>query len=167
MYTPGVKGRVFIYHAAQNVWTTYDGFTPKALALLGDEVGVVMGKTLYCLDEAATADTLVDEEHPDGVRVGIDAEYQSAFCDFGAPERVKRLCRGTVVATCGAGKVTLTLQSVSGRCVSLPMEGDGREVSVMQGRVPMGRFRFLRVGVRSNDDAPQQLHSIRLTARPT
>ena len=167
VYSPGVKGRVFIYHADQNVWTTYDGFVPRALGLLGNKVGVSMNKTLYYFDEAATADTLVDDEHPDGIRVGIDVEYQSPFCDFGAPDRIKRLCRGTVVAACGTGSLTLTLQSVSGRRVDLLMEGDGQEVSVMQGRVSLGRFRFLRVGVRSDDDTPLQLHSIRLTSRPS
>jgi hypothetical protein len=110
-------------------------------------------------------DMLVDDEHPEGVRVGIRAEYQSAFGDFGASERIKRSCRATVVASCDKGRLTLTLQSVSGRRVSLSLRGEGEEVSVLQGRVPMGRFRFLRVGVSSDDDAPLRLHSIRLSAR--
>ena len=123
-----------------------------------------MGKTLYLMDEAATADTLVDDEHPEGVRRGIEAEYQSAFLDFDAPDRTKRLCHGTVVASCGTGGLRLMLQSVSGRRVSVPLSGDGGALSVMQGRAPMGRFRFLRVGIVSDDDAPLQLHSIRLSA---
>ena len=124
-----------------------------------------MGKTLYLMDEAVTADTLVDDGHPEGVRRGIEAEYQSAFLDFDAPDRTKRLCHGCVVASCGVGGLRLMLQSVSGRRVSVPLSGDGGELSVMQGRAPMGRFRFLRVGIVSDDDAPLQLHSIRLSAR--
>jgi hypothetical protein len=164
-YTPGGTGRILIYQSEQNAWTTYDGINPQCLALLGGKVGVGMGRTLYLMDEKETADILVDDEHPDGVRVGISAEYQSAFGDFGASERIKRLCRANVVATCDRGRLTLMLQSASGRRVTVPMEGDSDEVSVLQARAPMGRFRFLRVGIASDDDAPLRLHSIRLSAR--
>jgi hypothetical protein len=164
-YTPGGEGRILVYQSEQNAWTTYTGMAPHCLAMLGGRVGIGMGKTLYLMDEGATADMLVDDEHPEGVRVGIRAEYQSAFGDFGASERIKRSCRATVVASCDKGRLTLTLQSVSGRRVSLSLRGEGEEVSVLQGRVPMGRFRFLRVGVSSDDDAPLRLHSIRLSAR--
>lgn len=164
-YCSGGDGRVLIYQSEQGSWTSYDGFKPQCLALMAGDVCLGMGQTLYRMDEKATADTLVDDDHPDGVRVGIEAEYQSAFWDFGAPDRVKRLCRTAVIASCSRGRATLTLQSVSGRRVYLPMEGDGCEVSVMQERAPMGRFRFLRVGLVSDDDAPLRLHSIRLSAR--
>ena len=164
-YTTGSEGRILVYQSEQNAWTTYTGMVPHCLAMLGGRVGIGMGKTLYLMDEGATADTLVDDEHPEGVRVGIRAEYQSSFGDFGASARIKRSCRATVVASCDRGRLTLTLQSVSGRRVSLPLRGEGEEISILQGRAPMGRFRFLRVGVSSDDDAPLRLHSIRLSAR--
>ena len=165
LYSPGQGGRILVYQSEQETFTSYDGFVPQCLAMLGDKVGVGQGKTLYLLDGAATADTLVDDEHPEGVRVGIEAEYRSAFFDFGSAESVKRLCRGTVVAACGHGRMTLLLQNVSGRSVRLALRGDGGEVSALQGRAPMGRFRFLRVGLLSEDDAPLRLYSIRLSAR--
>lgn len=161
-YCPGQISRVVIYQSEQDAWTTYDGMAPQCVALLCDQVCVGMGKTLYRLVDDATADTIVDEAHPEGVRVGIKARYESAFWDFDASDRPKRLCRGTVVAACGDGGLTMTLQNVSGRRVSLYLQGDGKDLSVMQGRAPMGRFRFLRVGMVSEDDAPLRLHSIRL-----
>jgi len=164
-YCPGKGGRLLIYQSEVDAWTTYDGISPQCIAQLGDRVTVGMGRTLYRMDEEATADTLVDDEHPEGVRVGIAAQYQSAFWDFDASDHVKRLCRATVVAACSDHGVTLTLQNVSGKRTSLALKGDGGELSVMQGRAPMGRFRFLRVGVSSDDDAPLRLHSIRLSAR--
>lgn len=165
IYRPGEKGRILLYQSERGAWTSYDGFSPQCMALMGGKVTVGIGKVLYLLDEAETADTLVSDEHPEGMRVGIKAKYQSAFLDFDTSDRIKRLCRGTVVASCGKGEMTLTLQSVSGRSVHLDLKGDGEEVSVMQVRAPMGRFRFLRVGAASEDDAPLRLHRIRLSAR--
>jgi hypothetical protein len=164
-YTPGGEGRILVYQSEQNAWTTYTGMAPHCLAMLGGRVGIGMGKTLYLMDEGATADMLVDDEHPEGVRVGIDAEYAGSFADFGLATQSKRLCAAEVVAACGDQTVQLMLQSVNGRRQRVPLQGDGNEISVMRRRTGMGRVRFVRLGVQADHDGPMRLYAIRLNAR--
>ena len=115
--------------------------------------------------EEATADTLITEAHPEGVRVGIDAEYAGSFADFGLATQSKRLCAAEVVAACGDQTVQLMLQSVNGRRQRVPLQGDGNEISVMRRRTGMGRVRFVRIGVQADHDGPMRLYAIRLNAR--
>lgn len=164
-YRPGKQARIFVFQAACDGWTSFDGFAPKCVFGFMGSVGIGIGQTLYCLSEGVTADTLISEEHPEGARVGIDAEFAGSFADFGLAERSKRLCAAEIVACCGDQTVQLTLQNVNGRRKSFALRGDGKEISVIRRRVSVGRFRFVRVGIRTNHDGPMRLYAIRISAR--
>ena len=163
-YVPDTAGRILIYQSERERWTSFDGFAPRCVFRMGDRVGIAMEKTLYYMEEAATADTLVTDEHPEGERVGIVAEYKSSFLDFGVSTRQKRMCRAAVVASCDRAALRLCLYNVNGRKQERELAGDGNEISLMQTRGWIGRFRFLRVGIVFDQDSPLRLHEIRLSA---
>ena len=164
-YRPDKQGRVFVYQTTCDGWTSFDGFLPHVVFAFAGGVGIGIGHTLYAVSAEATADTLITEAHPEGERVGIDAEYAGSFADFGLATQSKRLCTAEVVAACSDQTVQLTLQSVNGRRQHVLMRGDGNEISVMRRRTGMGRVRFVRLGVRTDHDGPMRLYAIRLNAR--
>jgi hypothetical protein len=164
-YRPDRQGRIFVYQTVCEGWTSFDGFAPHVVFAFAGRIGIGIGQTLYVMSEEATADTLITEAHPEGVRVGIDAEYAGSFADFGLATQSKRLCAAEVVAACGDQTVQLMLQSVNGRRQRVPLQGDGNEISVMRRRTGMGRVRFVRLGVQADHDGPMRLYAIRLNAR--
>ncbi len=161
-YMPGGRERVWVYQADLGSWTSFDGFVPRLTLDLGGEPGVVMGCTLYRMQENADRDVIVTKEHPAGEERAIVAEYQSMFLDFGRPDRAKRLCQASLVGVCPQDGVTLTLQRVDGKSQNIRLTGDGGEISQMQCRVGIGRFRFIRVGVRCDAHGPLHLYQVRL-----
>jgi len=164
-YRPDKQGRVFVYQTTCDGWTSFDGFLPHVVFAFAGGVGVGIGHTLYAVSAEATADTLITEAHPEGERVGIDAEYAGSFADFGLATQSKRLGAAEVVASCKDHTVHLTLQSVNGRRQRVPMGGDGNEISLMRRRTTLGRVRFVRIGLHADHDGPMRLYAIRLSAR--
>ena len=164
-YRPDKQGRIFIFQTACDGWTSFDGFVPRCVFAFAGGVGIGIGQTLYAVSDAATADTVISEAHPEGARIPIDAEYASSFVDFGLAGKSKRLCTAEVVASCGDQTMQLTVQRVNGRRESLLLQGDGEGLSVMRRRISMGRIRFVRLGLRVCHDGKAELHAIRVTAR--
>ena len=166
-YEPGSDGRVLVYQARYGSWTSFDGFTPYLVFDLGGEPGIVMGSALYRMQEDAYRDTILYPEHPSGAALVIKAEYQSAFLDFEAPGRKKRICRASVVGVLADGGVTLSLQRVDGEQRKVLLWGGEGEIRYLQSHVDVGRFRFVRVGVRSDTGGPLHLYQVRLETQPS
>ena len=156
-YHPGRGGRVFVRQQTGD-WTTFDGFEPDGLFTLGERMGFFKGGELFAFDGSATVDT-----DAQGTAHPIQAEYASSFMDFGHVGRSKRICGGTVVAQ--GESLELTLRTVKGVERRVALTGRADRVSVMQSRARAGRFRFLRVGVRSECEGPLRVWGIRLEAR--
>jgi hypothetical protein len=139
-------------------WTTFDGFEADGLFALGERMGFFKGSVLFVLDPSATVDTDAQgDKHP------IVAEYTSSFMDFGHAGRTKRICGSTVIAQ--GETLELTLQTVKGARRSVVLSGHSEQISVMQSRAGVGRFRFLRVGVRGECEGPLRVWGIRLEAQ--
>ena len=157
-YCPDSPGRVFVRQQGRASWTTFDGFTPAGLFTVGERMGYYADRTLFLFDEHALTDT-----DAQGISHPIEAEYRSSYLDLGHVGRDKRMCGGTVRAQGAA--VEMILQTVRGRTFRLPLSGQGDAVDVMQRRARVGRFRYLRVGVRSACEGPLRVWGVQLTAR--
>lgn len=159
-YMPGKQGRILIRNEHGDSWTSFDGFVPEGMFSFDERIGFFAGQTVFLFDPEAHCDT--DEQ---GRTVGIEAEFMSSFQDFGHSGRVKRPVGATVVASCGNGRAQLVLQHVSGRERTVPLRGDGNEISIMQARIQSGRFRYLRIGFRCCDVREWRVHGIRIKVR--
>ena len=161
-YSPGEKRRILVYQPEFGTWTSFDGFAPDLIFDMGSENGIVMGKTLYRMASDVFCDTIITEEHPEGEKHLIEAEFQSPFLDFGAPERTKRLCQASAIALCEGGVLTLTVQRADGKKYEVDMAEEGDTVCEWRRRVNVGRFRFIRMGIRYKGEGPLHLYCARL-----
>ena len=166
-YCPGEQGRVWVYQMEFGTWTSFDGFVPDLVFDMGDEEGIVIGQTLYRMAPDVFCDTMVTKEAPTGEKHLIEAEFQSPFLDFGSPEQTKRLCEASAIALCEGGVVTLTLQKADGKTYEVNMAEEGEMVCEWRRRVNVGRFRFLRMGIRYRGEGPLHLYCARLRTQKT
>lgn len=158
-YCPGHDSRVFVFSEESGVWTSFDGFSPEGMLLLGERLVFFSGRTLYLFDEGATTDV-----HEDGSEHPIRARYEGQYLDFGHAGRQRRIYGVSVTAECEEAR--LTLHDARGRTVERMLRGADGNLSVMQIRGRGGRFRFVRAGIECTDTSRFRLHGIRLTVGP-
>ena len=144
----------------RGAWTVLDGFVPGGMFLVGSTVGFYTGHTLYRFDPGADRDT-----DALGKTRAIEAEYQSRYMDFDQAERIKRLCRVSVVAECGEQEIELYVQDVRGRISRSVLRGTGEEVCALSSGAHTGRFRFLRIRLVANGMGRLRLCGLTVTAR--
>lgn len=159
-YIPGTDGRVWVYQIEHGSWTSFVGFIPDLVIDLEGAPGIIMGRMLYQMKEDAWEDTIVTEELGESESRAIVAEYQSRFLDFGRADRAKRLGRASFTGIVPKQGVTMVLQRVDGHQQRLYFAGNDEQICQAEGRVNIGRFRFVRVGVTC--DAPGLLHLYRV-----
>ena len=160
LYVPGASERIYLWLENQGGFCSFDGFSPQGLFMLGERVGFYVNEQLYVLDRNATYDT-----DASGQEKGIDSQYQSYFFDLGDARAIKHLHDVMLLAQGDEQSVDLILQHVDGREFSVPLNVSQDLLSPCHRRVSMGRFRFVRVGIRAKEKGTLRVRSLSLTGR--
>ena len=160
LYRPASEERILVWQDTVKAWTSFDGFVPETLFVFDGQLGFSQGDAVFLFDGTRTSDVLSD-----GTEQGIRCVYEGQYFDFGTPRAKGNVCRGVVIADCGADELQLTLESDKGHRSLITMQGERSPVSVMMRRAYVGRFRQLRAGVIAQGKGTLRLYGIKIAVK--
>ena len=133
-------GTVLVYNTLKKEWYRFKGIHAQKFFAYGTNVGV-------CCQNCLGA--FLPDQYSDGGQP-IEAEYTTEFLDFGEPETPKRALRLSLTAETDGESVDVDLETES-RTRNFAFVGKGGTApDHFDARAAMGRFRHLRVRIRSN-----------------
>lgn len=144
------EGRIWIYNTAHKKWYCFDNIAP-AFFFYYESTPLFGRNTDICaFDEALSEDQ----------GLPFSASYQTDYLTFSYPEDQKRALRLTLCASVQGEETTLLVETErNAKTLCLP-KAEQSTPCLFDSRVPIGRFRFVRV--RLTDSGSKRSHFFRL-----
>lgn len=136
--TTDEEGLVWVYQIARGQWYCFDNILADRFLLLDGETCFISSQSICRFDEALDSD---------GGRI-IESRWESSVLGFSVPEALKRTLRMSLCADQG-GNVTVITLATERREKRLTIQNLSKaSPHLIDLRVPVGRFRLLRVCIR-------------------
>jgi hypothetical protein len=131
-------GVVWVYHIATKQWYCFDNVHADSFLSLDGDLCFVSSRSICRFDESLNSDG----------GIVIEASWESGTLGFSSPEALKRALRISLVADQGGNVTQITLRTER-REKSVLIQNLSRDSAhLIDVRIPVGRFRLLRVKLR-------------------
>ena len=148
------EGIVWVYRSATKEWTVFDNIQPSFFFHMGCDVGFASRSAICLFNELLSTDG----------GLPFTAYYRTGYLTFGCPETVKRSLRASLTAHSGGNELDVEMRS---ELCTKTFSAQGKDTSLpelIDRRVTLGRFRFLRVTLRDSGSARSRIYRLALFA---
>lgn len=148
------EGRVWIYQMLEKVWYCFDHISPTFFFQHNNKIGFATGSHLCIFNENLTKDR----------GMPFSAVYKTDYLVFSYPEHSKRALYATLCAQTKSEDLSICVESEhASKTYSLRPDGSDAP-QFFDRRVPLGRFRFLRVTLTDSGTSRSRFNRLALFA---
>ncbi len=144
---PSGRGEVFVYRLDEGVWYVFSGIRADILLDFFGDIAFADGVFVNVFDREAKAD------HAAYGTLAIHGKLETAYFDFGAPEKDKRLSGFLAVADLDGGELEVRV-SDGGYLAEFSLSGDSL---VLESDLRSGRFRYATLRLTATGEARQRI----------